>query len=153
MLKTLLVANRGEIAIRILRAAAELGLAPSPSTPTDDAASLHTRKADEARRSRAAGRPPTSTSTGAAASPPRRAATPSTPATASSARTPLRRAAAPSRAHVRRAPPEVLELFGDKAAARALADQLGVPVLRGTPGAIDVDEAAAFLTSLGRRRR
>ena len=31
--------------------------------------------------------------------------------------------------------PEVLALFGDKAAARSLAERLGVPVLRGTPAA------------------
>ena len=42
----------------------------------------------------------------------------------------------------------MLELFGDKAAARALAARLGVPVLRGTDGGVSVDEAAAFLATL-----
>ena len=46
----LLVANRGEIAIRIFRAAAELGLESVAVYPADDAASLHTRKADAARQ-------------------------------------------------------------------------------------------------------
>ena len=55
MLKTLLVANRGEIAIRILRAASELGLRTVSIHSTDDAASLHTRHADEIRSLDAAG--------------------------------------------------------------------------------------------------
>jgi acetyl/propionyl-CoA carboxylase alpha subunit len=48
-IKKLLIANRGEIAIRIARAAAELGLATVAIHPEDDAGSLHTRMADEAR--------------------------------------------------------------------------------------------------------
>ena len=44
----LLVANRGEIAIRIIRAAAELNIATVAVAPRDDAGSLHTGKAEEA---------------------------------------------------------------------------------------------------------
>ena len=44
----LLVANRGEIAIRIMRAAAELDIPTVAVYPQDDAGSLHTGKADEA---------------------------------------------------------------------------------------------------------
>ena len=43
----LLVANRGEIAIRIMRAAAELGIPTVAVAPSDDVNSLHTGKADE----------------------------------------------------------------------------------------------------------
>ena len=43
----LLIANRGEIAIRIARAAAETGLKTAAIYPADDAASLHVRTADE----------------------------------------------------------------------------------------------------------
>src|SRR4051794_35693073 len=44
----LLVANRGEIGIRIARAAGEIGLATVAIYPADDALSLHVRAADEA---------------------------------------------------------------------------------------------------------
>ena len=44
---------------------------------------------------------------------------------------------------------EVLELFGDKAKARAFAVQCGVPVLPGTSGATSLAEAKAFFSSLG----
>ncbi|SDI08077.1 acetyl-CoA carboxylase family protein [Pseudomonas panipatensis] len=44
----LLIANRGEIAIRIARAAGELGLRSVAVYAEDDAASLHTRQADTA---------------------------------------------------------------------------------------------------------
>src|SRR5260370_39467127 len=52
---SLLIANRGEIAIRIIRAAAEMGIRTVAVFPEDDATSLHTRKADEARRLSGAG--------------------------------------------------------------------------------------------------
>ena len=43
----LLIANRGEIAIRIARAAADMGLPTVAVHSEDDAASLHLRAADE----------------------------------------------------------------------------------------------------------
>ncbi|HEX3919586.1 MAG TPA: biotin carboxylase N-terminal domain-containing protein, partial [Caulobacteraceae bacterium] len=47
-MKKLLIANRGEIAIRIARTAAEMGLATVAIFAEDDALSLHTRHTDEA---------------------------------------------------------------------------------------------------------
>ena len=47
MLKKLLIANRGEIAIRIAQAAAELGIATVGLHSDDDATSLHTRRVDQ----------------------------------------------------------------------------------------------------------
>jgi hypothetical protein len=48
-LTSLLIANRDEIAVRVIRAAAELGLRTVAIYSEDDALSLRTRKADEAR--------------------------------------------------------------------------------------------------------
>ena len=48
MLKKLLIANRGEIAIRIAQAAAELGIATVGLHSEDDSTSLHVRRVDEA---------------------------------------------------------------------------------------------------------
>src|SRR5437660_8945946 len=47
-ISTLLIANRGEIAIRVARAAAELGIRTVAIFSEDDAQSLHVRKLDKA---------------------------------------------------------------------------------------------------------
>ena len=44
--------------------------------------------------------------------------------------------------------PGTLEVFGDKAAARALAERVGLPLARGTLKATSLEEARSFMTSL-----
>ena len=46
--------------------------------------------------------------------------------------------------------PEMLDLFGDKIAARALAEKCGVPLLPGTNGPTSLEDAKAFFASLGK---
>ena len=48
MFKKILIANRGEIALRIIRACRELGIATVAIHSTADANALHVRFADEA---------------------------------------------------------------------------------------------------------
>ncbi|HET6910343.1 MAG TPA: biotin carboxylase N-terminal domain-containing protein, partial [Mycobacteriales bacterium] len=48
-LQSLLIANRGEIAIRVARTATELGLRTVGIYATDESRALHVRRVDEAR--------------------------------------------------------------------------------------------------------
>ena len=45
--------------------------------------------------------------------------------------------------------PDSLDLFGDKAAARAFAERCGVPLVPGSTGATDLAAAQAFMAGLG----
>jgi acetyl/propionyl-CoA carboxylase alpha subunit len=145
----LLIANRGEIAIRIARAAADMGLPTVAVYSEDDARSLHLRVADECRAL---------TGQGSAAYLQADAVIAAAAASGCDAIHPgygflaergdFARACAvagltfigPDIAH--------LELFGDKARARAAATVASVPTIRGIDRAVTLEEARAFFASL-----
>jgi acetyl/propionyl-CoA carboxylase alpha subunit len=148
--KRLLIANRGEIAIRIARTAAELGIETVAVFSRDDAASLHTRKADAAHALDADG--PAAYLDGAALIAAAReagcdAVHPGYGFLSESAG--FAQACIESGLTFVGPQPRTLALFGDKAAARAHAVRCGVPVLAGTDRATTLDEARAFLARLG----
>ncbi len=146
----LLVANRGEIAVRIFRAAAELGLPTVAVAPADDAASLHTRKADAFVQ--VPGRGVAAYLDGDAIL----AAARETGATAIhpgygflSENAAFARACAAAGITFVGPSPESLELFGDKHAARRLAAEQDVPTLPGTAAPTSLADARAFIKGLG----
>ncbi|MGE5595028.1 MAG: biotin carboxylase N-terminal domain-containing protein, partial [Hyphomicrobiales bacterium] len=145
-----LIANRGEIAIRVARAAADAGIRSVAVYAEDDAESLHTRKTDEALPLR--GKGAAAYLDGEQIIRLAREANcdaihPGYGFLAENADFAQRCAeegitfVGPSAA--------TLRLFGDKVAARALAQEADVPVLPGTPTAVDLDGARAFFESLG----
>jgi acetyl/propionyl-CoA carboxylase alpha subunit/acetyl-CoA carboxylase carboxyltransferase component len=148
----LLIANRGEIAIRIARAAGDAGLATVAIHSADDAQSLHVRAADAAHE--IPGR-------GARAYLDIEAVISAARATGCDAVHPgygfLSENATLARRCIEESivfvgpSPEALDLFGDKAQAKALAKRCGVPIIEGTSGPTSLDEARAFLESQGER--
>jgi acetyl/propionyl-CoA carboxylase alpha subunit len=145
----LLIANRGEIAIRIARAASELGIRTAAVYSADDATSLHVRKTDEAYALGRAGAAAyldierlivVAKEAGCDAIHPGYGFLSENPGLA-------RRAAEEGISFVGPSP-DALQLFGDKIAARSLAAKVGVPVIDGTVGATSLEDAQAFFARL-----
>jgi 3-methylcrotonyl-CoA carboxylase alpha subunit len=139
--RSVLIANRGEIAVRIIRACREAGLRSIAVYSDADARSLHVRLADEAHR---IGPPPAVESylnadaiLEVASIARAEAIHPGYGFLAEQAGFAERCLAAglvwigPS--------PEAMRLLGDKAAARARAERIGVPILPGYHGAGQAD--------------
>ncbi|TWC36262.1 biotin-dependent enzyme [Pseudomonas sp. SJZ079] len=146
----LLIANRGEIAIRIARAAAELGIRSVAVFAEDDAASLHVRKADRAVALKGRGVAAyldMDQLIAIAQAEGCEAIHPGYGFLAEHAEFARRCQAAGIRFVGPSA--EVLELFGDKAQARALAERCNVPLVSGISRAVSLDEAREYLRSLG----
>jgi acetyl/propionyl-CoA carboxylase alpha subunit len=150
MFDSVLIANRGEIAIRVARAAAELGLRTVAVYSEDDARCLHVRRADRAVALRGAG-----PAAYLAASQLVAAARESGCGAIHPGYGFLSESAAFARACAEAGlvfvgpSPAALEAFGDKGRARALAERCRIPVLRGTNGPTSLAEARDFLASVG----
>ena len=145
----LLIANRGEIAIRVIRSAADMGIETVAIHSQDDADSLHVHKADTAieldgrgvlpyldigqivERAREAGCD---------------AVHPGYGFLAESAE--FARACEAAGLHFVGPAVATLALFGDKVRARAAAAAHDVPILRGSDGPTSVEQARDFFASL-----
>lgn len=149
-MKKLLIANRGEVAIRVAYAADDLGIATVAIFSQDDARSLHVRKTAEAVA--LAGRGPAAyldidqiisaaVRTGCQA-------VHSGYGFLSENAEFARRCGEAGLVFVGPRP-ELVELFGDKLRARQLAESCGVPVIPGTSGPATAEEMRNFMLALG----
>ncbi|WP_164904823.1 acetyl-CoA carboxylase family protein [Streptomyces cyaneus] len=149
-LAKLLVANRGEIAVRVMRTARELDLLTVALHSRDEADALHTRMADEVVVLDGEGPGAfldAAALVGAAVRTGCDAVHPGYGLLAENADFAQRCTDAGLTWVGPR--PEVLRTLGDKTAARELAARLGVPVLPATYGDTGIEEARAFMAGLG----
>jgi acetyl/propionyl-CoA carboxylase alpha subunit/acetyl-CoA carboxylase carboxyltransferase component len=145
----LLVANRGEIAIRIFRSAADLGMGSIAIYPADDSTSLHVEKADVAIALPGRGVAAYLDGTAILAAAREAGATAIHPGYGFlSENAAFARACAEAGIAFVGPTPEILDLFGDKHRARQLAREVGVPVLPGTAAPTTLEEARAFMAKL-----
>jgi len=146
----LLIANRGEIAVRIARTAAELGIATVAVHARDDATGLHVHAADRAVALAGDGVAAYLDIEGVVQAARDSGCDALHPGYGFLSENADFASACVDAGLVFVGPrPEVLALFGDKARARALAAELGVPLLPGTQGPTTAEEARAFLAGLG----
>ncbi|MEI8104860.1 MAG: acetyl-CoA carboxylase biotin carboxylase subunit [Actinomycetes bacterium] len=151
MLKRILVANRGEIAVRVIRAVHELGLEAVAVYSTADADAMHVRLADEAVRLG-----PATASESYLHIPSVVAAAVTTgcdavhPGYGFLAENPEFVDACTSNDLVFIGPPaEIMRTMGDKIAARKAMRTAGVPTVPGTDGATTLEEAQAAAAEIG----
>jgi acetyl/propionyl-CoA carboxylase alpha subunit len=150
LFRKLLVANRGEVALRLVRAAADLGIDSVAVYAVDDAHAPHVRQATAAVALGSSG-------PGAYLDIDRLLAIARDHGCDAvhpgygflSERADFARACAGAGLVFIGPTPQQLELFGDKAQARALASRCGVPVLPGSDGAVTLEQAQAFLAAQG----
>src|ERR1051326_7512796 len=152
MFEKVLIANRGEIALRINRACKEMGISTVAVHSTADAAAMHVRLADE---SVCIGPPPASQSylnipaiisaceiTGADAIHPGYGFLSENAHFADIVKAPKITFISPQPEHIR--------LMGDKIAAKQAVKSLGIPTVPGSDGAISSEsEAQTFAADIG----
>ncbi len=147
--KRILIANRGEIAIRIARAAADLGIVSVAVYAEDDATSLHVTAADEAVALRGAGPKAYLDIDGVVAAAKAAGCDAVHPGYGFlSENAAFARACAKAKIAFIGPSPDALETFGDKAKARQIAAKAKTPVLAGT-GPIDLAGARTFFKKNG----
>ena len=152
MFKKILVANRGEIAVRAMRAAYELGAKTVAVFPYEDRNSTHRLKADEAYQIGVEGHPVrayldvseiirVAKESGADAIYPGYGFLSENPE--------LAKAAAENGITFIGPNEDVLEMAGNKVTAKESAIRAGVPVLKSTPSSADVDELLGLADGIG----
>jgi pyruvate carboxylase len=152
MFKKILVANRGEIAIRAMRAAFELGARTVAVYPYEDRNSMHRLKADEAYQIGEVGHPVrayldvaeiirVAKESGADAIYPGYGFLSENPD--------LAHAAAAAGITFIGPPTKVLEMAGNKVTAKEHAIAAGVPVLKSTPATTDIEVLVAGAEEIG----
>lgn len=152
MFTKILVANRGEIAIRAFRAAYELGAKTVAVFPYEDRNSMHRLKADEAYQIGEKGHPVrayldvseiirVAKESGADAIYPGYGFLSENPD--------LAQAAADAGITFIGPPTKVLEMAGNKVTAKEHAIAAGVPVLKSTPASRDIEELLAGAADIG----
>ena len=151
-MKKLLIANRGEIAIRIMRAARDYGVASVAIYADADAASLHVTLADEA-HGLGPGRPAqTYLDIGKILDIARRAGADAVHPGYGflSERAEFARAVIDAGLVWVGPPPEVITALGDKVEARKIAARVGAPLVKGSDGPLaSATEAVEFARTAG----
>jgi acetyl/propionyl-CoA carboxylase alpha subunit/acetyl-CoA carboxylase carboxyltransferase component len=148
MFKKVLIANRGEIAVRLVRALRDLGIASVAVHAKDDAAALHVQLADTAVPLAATGPSAYLDAAVLIAIARAQGCDAVHPGYGFlSERADFAQACADAGLRFIGPTPVQLALFGDKARARALAEQCDVPVMPGSPGAVTLAEAQAFFAA------
>ena len=149
MIKKLMVANRGEIAIRIFRTAANMGIKTVAVYPSDDQHSLHVYRADEAIELEGRGAVAyldiaqliqVAINTGCDAIHPGYGFLSEVAGFANACEAAGIKYVGPDS--------DTLALFGDKSEARRFATENDVPVIPGTQSATTLEAAAEFFGSL-----
>ena len=150
MIGTLLIANRGEIAVRIARTAAEMGIATIAVFAEDDAASLHVRECDRAIALPGIGPASYLSITAIVEAAKFGGADAIHPGYGFLSETAAFAAACEAAGLVFVGPtPSSLDLFGNKGTARTHAAACGVALLEGTNGPTTLKQAHAFLKQHG----
>ena len=151
-MKKLLIANRGEIAIRIIRACRDIGLASVAIYSDADADALHVEMADEAFGLGAGSAAETYLSIPAIIAIARRAGADAVhPGYGFLSERPEFARAVLDAGLVWVGPrPEVIAALGDKVSARRIAEKVGAPLVSGSDGPLaSPEEAVAFARRVG----